>query len=64
MNDSAEQTRKRQRMLIILQIVRFVVATIMLGLSVYLQDLFLGLLAIAFLILGSLTTWIRLRDSE
>jgi hypothetical protein len=64
MNDQAEQTKKRQRTLIIMQIVRFVVATIMLGLSVYLQDLFLGLLAAAFLILGSFTTWIRLRDSD
>lgn len=64
MNDSTEQTKKRQRTLIILQIVRFVVATIMLGLSVYLQDLLLGLLAIAFLILGSFTTWIRLRDTD
>lgn len=64
MSDSTEQTKKRQRTLIILQIVRFVVATIMLGVSVYLQDLFLGLLAIAFLILGSITTWLRLRDFE
>lgn len=64
MNDSAEQTKKRQRTLIILQIVRFVIATIMLALSVYLQDLFLGLLAIAFLILGSVTTWLKLRDND
>jgi hypothetical protein len=64
MNDSAEHTKKRQRTLIILQIVRFVIVTIMLGLSVYLQDLFLGLLAIAFLILGSVTTWLKLRDSD
>lgn len=64
MNDSTDQTKKRERTLVIVQIIRFVIATIMLGLSVYLQDLFLGLLAIAFLTLGSITTWIKLRDSE
>lgn len=64
MNDSTEQTRKKERTLIIMQIVRFVIATIMLGVSVYLQDMFLGLLAIAFLTLGSITTWIRLRSAD
>ncbi len=64
MDDTNEQTKKRQRRLIGLQVVRFVVATIMLGLSLYLQDLLLGILAVAFLILGSVTTWLRLRDSE
>ncbi|HEX2281126.1 MAG TPA: hypothetical protein VHG52_05115 [Thermomicrobiales bacterium] len=59
-----EQKQRRQRILITLQIVRFVVAGVMLALSIYFEDVLLGLLAIGFLILGTATTWLRLRDND
>lgn len=64
MERTDEQAKRRQRILITLQIVRFVVAIVMLGLSVYFRDVLLGLLAIGFLILGTFTTWLRLRDTQ
>ena len=64
MERTEEQIKRRQRVLITLQIVRFVVAIVMLGLSIYFRDVLLGLLAIGFLILGTATTWLRMRDNE
>jgi Na+/proline symporter len=63
MERTEEQIKRRQRVLITLQIVRFVVAIVMLGLAIYLQDMLLGLLALGFLILGTATTWLRMRDN-
>lgn len=62
--EATDGRQRKRRILLILQIVRFVVAIVMLGLSIYFQDVLLGLLAIGFLILGTATTWLRLRDSE
>lgn len=64
MERTEEEIKRRQRILIILQIVRFAVAIVMLGLSIYFQDVLLGLLAIGFLILGTATTWLRMRDND
>jgi hypothetical protein len=64
MERTDEEIKRRQRVLITLQIVRFIVAIVMLGLSIYFRDVLLGLLAIGFLILGTATTWLRMRDNE
>lgn len=64
MERTDEERTRRQRILITLQIVRFVVAIVMLGLSIYFRDVLLGLLAIGFLVLGTATTWFRLRDND
>ena len=64
MERTDEQIKRRQRVLITLQIVRFVVAIVMLGLSIYFKDILLGARAIGFLILGTATTWLRMRDNE
>ena len=64
MEPSEDQIKRRQRILITLQVVRFVVAIVMLALSVYFRDVLLGLIAIGFLILGTATTWLRMRDTQ
>ena len=64
MEQTDEQKQRRQRVLITLQIVRFVVAIVMLALSIYFRDVLLGLLAIGFLILGTATTWLRMRSEN
>jgi hypothetical protein len=64
MERTDEEIKRRQRVLITLQVVRFVVAIVMLGLSIYYRDILLGLLAIGFLILGTATTWLRMRDNQ
>ena len=63
MEDNAEEQRRR-RILLILQLVRFAVALVLIGLSIYFEDVLLGALAIGFLVLGTATTWLRLRKSE
>ena len=60
MYQDAEQHRRR-RIIIGLQIVRFIVAFVMLGLAIYFEDMLLGILAIVFLAIGTFTTWKRLQ---
>lgn len=58
------QTGKRDRrykIIVGLQIFRFVVAAVMLGLALYYRDVLLGALAVAFVALGTFTTWKRLQ---
>ena len=47
-----------------MQVLRFAVATVMFVLAIYFQDVLLGVLAVAFLVLGSITTWLRLRQER
>jgi uncharacterized membrane protein len=59
--------QRRYRIIIGLQILRFVVAAVMLGLAFYYRDVLLAALAVAFVALGTFTTWKRLqmeRDND
>ena len=63
MHQTTDDLRKR-KIIIGLQILRFVVAAVMLGLAIYYRDVLLAVLAIAFLIMGSFTTWYRLKSER
>ncbi len=62
--ERTDEEIRRRRILIGLQVLRFVVAAVMFALAVYFQDMLLGVLAVAFLILGTFTTWLRLRQER
>lgn len=61
---SNEDMQRRRRILLGLQVLRFVIAAVIFGLAIYFEDVLLGAIAIGFLILGVATTWLRLRSEN
>lgn len=59
-----EDMQRRRRILLGLQVLRFVIAAVIFGLAIYFEDVLLGAIAIGFLILGVATTWLRLRSEN
>lgn len=64
MNRTEEERLRRRRLLIGLQILRFVIATVLIGIAIYFRDPLLGIIAIAFVAVGIFTTRLRLRAEE
>ena len=64
MLERTDEEIRRRKILIALQVLRFVVAVVMLLLAIYFGDMLLGVLAVAFLVLGTFTTWLRLRQER
>lgn len=56
-----EERQRRKRILISLQVLRFAIAGVLLGLAIYYQDAILAVLAVVFVILGLVTTRLRMR---
>lgn len=59
-----EERARRRRLLIGLQLLRLVIAAVLMGISIYYRDPLLGLIAIAFVAVGIITTRLRLKAEE
>jgi 4-amino-4-deoxy-L-arabinose transferase-like glycosyltransferase len=64
MDRTAEDRRRRRRFLIGLQILRFIIAAVLIGIAIYFRDPLLVILAIAFVGVGIITTRLRLKAEE
>lgn len=64
MNRTEEERLRRRRLLIGLQILRFAIAAVLIGISIYYRDPLLGAIALAFVAIGIFTTRLRLKAEE